>query len=41
MRALAFDKTGIVLEPYDDAALKRGKTADFKLLMACSAASAR
>jgi large subunit ribosomal protein L30 len=32
MRALAFDKNGIVLEPYDDAALKRGKTPDFKLM---------
>jgi large subunit ribosomal protein L30 len=32
MRVLAFDRNGIVLEPYDDAALKRGKTPDFKLM---------
>jgi large subunit ribosomal protein L30 len=32
MRELAFDKNKIGLEPYDDAALKAGKTPDFKLL---------
>lgn len=32
MRELAFDKNGIVLEPYDNAALRAGKTPDFKLL---------
>jgi hypothetical protein len=32
MRELAFDKNCIVLEAYDDAALKAGKTPDFKLL---------
>jgi large subunit ribosomal protein L30 len=32
MRVLAFDKNGIVLEPYDDAALKLGKTPDFKVM---------
>lgn len=31
MRALAFDQNNIVLEPYEDAALKNGKTPDFKL----------
>jgi len=31
VRKLAFDGKGITLEPYDDAALKRGKTPDFKL----------
>jgi ribosomal protein L30 len=31
MRELAFDANGIVLEPYNDAALKRGKCPDFKL----------
>ena len=32
MRELAFDVNNIVLEPYDDAALKAGKTPDFKIL---------
>jgi ribosomal protein L30 len=32
MRALVFDNNGIVLEPYDAAALNRGKTPDFKLM---------
>src|SRR5258706_4528269 len=31
MRDLIFDKNGIILEPYDAAALNRGKTPDFKL----------
>jgi len=32
MRKLVFDKNNIVLKRYDDAALKKGKTPDFKLL---------
>jgi ribosomal protein L30 len=32
MRKLAFDAHNIVLEPYSEAELKRGKTPDFKLL---------
>jgi hypothetical protein len=32
MRELAFDQNNIVLETYDDAALKKGKPPDFKLL---------
>ena len=32
MRSLAFDLNGITLERYSDAALKSGKTPDFKLL---------
>jgi large subunit ribosomal protein L30 len=32
MRELAFDKNNLVLEPYDAAALKKGKTPDFKVL---------
>src|ERR1700682_5328297 len=32
MRALVFDKNGILLEPYDAAALNKGKTPDFKLM---------
>jgi hypothetical protein len=31
MRELAFDKNNIVLEAYDDGALKKGKTPDLKL----------
>lgn len=31
VRKLAFDGKGVTLEPYDDAALKRGRCPDFKL----------